>query len=501
MTTAVDAISTPLLIAGRGTSRRGAAPSPSTTRRTPGAVIGHAAAASARRRRSTRWRPPKRPGPPGPRCPPPSAPRIVPARRSRDSTTDADERAEILSRENGKIRFEADDRPHRVRRPVPPGGRSTRPNSTTTSTSRARRSTRRSPSCPGGVVTIIYPFNWPLAILAASPARRADGRQHGDREAAAHDAAVVGADAPAPGRRALPPGVLNVVTGADEVVGPVVVGDPRIRHVCFTGSVGGGKRIMAMAAANLTNVTLELGGNDPAVVLDDAVLDEAAFAKMSGATFMTTGQVCMALKRLYVPRSRYDEVVDGLRADPGRTRRSAPASTRTSRWARSTRASQRDYVAELLEEARGGGRRGARRSASTPATGRRATTCGRRSSSTRRRTLRHRDRGAVRPGAADHPLRQRGGGDPRWPTTPGPGCARRSGPATTSTRMRIARQLRTGVTFFNNHNATAVDERAPFGGFNQSGIGRELGREGRTSRRPRPVRGRRALGARSTCVI
>ena len=102
--------------------------------------------------------------------------------------------------------------------------------------------------------------------------------------------------------RALPPGVLNVVTGADEVVGPIVVGDPRIRHVCFTGSVGGGKRIMTMAAANVTNVTLELGGNDPALVLDDAVLDEAAFAKMSGATFMTTGQVCMALKRLYVPR-------------------------------------------------------------------------------------------------------------------------------------------------------------------------------------------------------
>ena len=44
--------------------------------------------------------------------------------------------------------------------------------------------------------------------------------------------------------------------------------------------------------------------------------------------------------------------------------------------------------------------------------------------------------------------------------------------------MKIARQLRTGVTFFNNHNATAVDERAPFGGFNQSGVGRELGREG-----------------------
>ena len=64
-----------------------------------------------------------------------------------------------------------------------------------------------------------------------------------------------------------------------------------------------------------------------------------------------------------------------------------------------------------------------------------------------------------------------------WPTPPGPGCAPRSGPATRA-RMRVGRQLRTGVTFFNNHNATAVDERAPFGGFAQSGIGRELGSEG-----------------------
>ena len=75
--------------------------------------------------------------------------------------------------------------------------------------------------------------------------------------------------------RALPPGVLNVVTGADEILGPVVVGDPRIKHVCFTGSVGGGRRIMTMAAANLTNVTLELGGNDPAIILGDADMDEA----------------------------------------------------------------------------------------------------------------------------------------------------------------------------------------------------------------------------------
>ncbi|HEY2288382.1 MAG TPA: aldehyde dehydrogenase family protein [Streptosporangiaceae bacterium] len=111
--------------------------------------------------------------------------------------------------------------------------------------------------------------------------------------------------------RALPPGVLNAVTEADEIVGPVVVGDPRIRHVCLTGSVGGGRRIMTMAAANLTNVTLELGGNDPAIILGDADRDEAAFGRLSSATYMTSGQVCMAVKRLYVPRGRCEEIVDG----------------------------------------------------------------------------------------------------------------------------------------------------------------------------------------------
>ena len=179
--------------------------------------------------------------------------------------SDNDARTDILSRENGKIRFEAfidlavfsgrfhqaaeyapelDDDEHIAGPPF---------NTTIHQLSR-------------GVVTIIYPFNWPLAILAASlPAALMSG-----------NTVIVKPPPTTPLSsvqtlrhlvRALPPGVLNVVTGADDVVGPVVVGDPRIRHVCFTGSVGGGKRIMTMAAANVTNVTLELGGNDPALVL------------------------------------------------------------------------------------------------------------------------------------------------------------------------------------------------------------------------------------------
>ena len=144
------------------------------------------------------------------------------------------------------------------------------------------------------------------------------------------------------------------MTGADDVLGPIVVGDPRIRHVCFTGSVAGGKRIMGMAAANLTNVTLELGGNDPAIVLDDANLDDEAIGRLASATFMTTGQVCMAVKRLYVPRARFDEVVDGLRAALDATRIGKGLDADATMGPLNT-ARQRDYVVELCDEARSAG--------------------------------------------------------------------------------------------------------------------------------------------------
>jgi acyl-CoA reductase-like NAD-dependent aldehyde dehydrogenase len=265
---------------------------------------------------------------------------------------DAGERADILSRENGKVRFEAAidlavfaGRFHQAAEYAPeldqPEHIAGPPFSTTIT------------KLPVGVVTIIYPFNWPLAILAASlPYALMAG-----------NTVIVKPPPTTPLSsvltlrhlvRGLPPGVLNVVTGADEVLGPIVVGDPRIRHVCFTGSVGGGKRIMAMAAANLTNVTLELGGNDPAIILDDADMDDAAFGRLSAATFMTTGQVCMAVKRLYVPHNRFDEVVDGLRATLTGTRVGPGLDPHTTMGPLNTQR-QRDYVAELCDEARHAG--------------------------------------------------------------------------------------------------------------------------------------------------
>jgi acyl-CoA reductase-like NAD-dependent aldehyde dehydrogenase len=404
----------------------------------------------------------------------PAAERAAIALKALDGLeADADERAELLSRENGKVRFEAGidlavftGRFHQAAEFAPELDQPERiagPPFTTTIT-----------RLPAGVVTIIYPFNWPLAILAASlPYALMAGNTVIVKPPPTTPLSSVRTLAHLV--RKLPPGVLNVVTGADNVIGPVVVGDPRVGHVCFTGSVGGGKQIMKMAAASLTNVTLELGGNDPAIVLDDANLDEAAFGRMSGATFMTTGQVCMALKRLYVPRRRYDEVIDGLRATLTGAKTGPGLDPATTLGPLNT-ARQRDYVAGLVEEARAAGAEVLTFGECTvdPASG-----------------------NYLLPSLVLDPRPDLGivteeQFGPALPVIPydteeeavalanntWSGLCSSVWSADTEHGMKIARQLRTGVTFFNNHNATAVDERAPFGGFNQSGIGRELGREG-----------------------
>ncbi len=109
---------------------------------------------------------------------------------------------------------------------------------------------------------------------------------------------------------AFPAGVVNIVTGGDEL-GAALVAHPLVRKVSFTGSVDGGRAVAAAAATDLKRVTLELGGNDAAIVLDDA--DPA---KVAGAIFWSAfdncGQVCAAIKRLYVPRRLAGPLTDAL---------------------------------------------------------------------------------------------------------------------------------------------------------------------------------------------
>jgi acyl-CoA reductase-like NAD-dependent aldehyde dehydrogenase len=111
-------------------------------------------------------------------------------------------------------------------------------------------------------------------------------------------------------RGVLPDGVLNVVTGGDSL-GATMTTHPVPRKISFTGSVETGKKVAMSAAPDLKRVTLELGGNDPAIVLDDADAADVA-EKIFAQAFANNGQVCSAIKRVYVPESLHDDVVKAM---------------------------------------------------------------------------------------------------------------------------------------------------------------------------------------------
>ncbi len=107
-----------------------------------------------------------------------------------------------------------------------------------------------------------------------------------------------------------PPGVLNIVTGGDDL-GPVMTAHPGFAKISFTGSTATGKRVMESAAKDLKRVTLELGGNDAAIVMSDVDLDDVALKIFMGA-FYNTAQICIATKRLYIHVDIYDALRDRL---------------------------------------------------------------------------------------------------------------------------------------------------------------------------------------------
>ncbi len=111
----------------------------------------------------------------------------------------------------------------------------------------------------------------------------------------------------------LPDGVFQVITGKGSVLGEALVTDPRTAKVAFTGSTPVGTHVAELAARGVKRVTLELGGSDPMIVLDDADVDGAVSAASVGR-FFNCGQACLAVKRLYVHERVVDEVVEKLRA-------------------------------------------------------------------------------------------------------------------------------------------------------------------------------------------
>jgi acyl-CoA reductase-like NAD-dependent aldehyde dehydrogenase len=164
---------------------------------------------------------------------------------------------------------------------------------------------------PLGVVGIITPWNVPISIAVG-------------RIAQALYTGNTAIQKPSPytplttlkmgeiTRDVLPPGVLNIVAGGDDL-GPWMTAHPGIDKISFTGSVATGKKVLASAATNLKRVTLELGGNDAAIVLDD--VEPAKVARdIFWAAFANCGQICLAIKRLYVHDSIYESFCKELAA-------------------------------------------------------------------------------------------------------------------------------------------------------------------------------------------
>ena len=159
---------------------------------------------------------------------------------------------------------------------------------------------------PIGVVCAITPWNFPLAMITrkAGPALAA-GCTFICKPAGQTPYSALAAAALAE-RAGIPAGVLNIVTGDAAAIGGEMTSNPLVRKLTFTGSTAIGKKLMAQCAGTLKKISLELGGNAPFIVFDDADLD-AAVAGAIASKYRNTGQTCVCANRLLVQAGVYEE--------------------------------------------------------------------------------------------------------------------------------------------------------------------------------------------------
>lgn len=204
---------------------------------------------------------------------------------------------------------------------------------------------------PLGVVAIIVPWNHPAMLMAlkVAPALLAGNT-------------VVIKPAPTTPLAALricelvadlvPPGVINIVVD-DHDLGPLLTSHPDVRKVSFTGSTDTGRRIYSAAAETLKRLTLEMGGNDPAIVFGDVDVSQMA-SVLFGAAFRNSGQGCQVVKRIFVQRPIYEEFCDQLEAH-ARAARVGDGMDSQTQFGPVQNKQQFDRVLELLEDAKARG--------------------------------------------------------------------------------------------------------------------------------------------------
>lgn len=146
----------------------------------------------------------------------------------------------------------------------------------------------------------------------------------------------------------VPPGVLNVVTGFGETAGAAIVSHPDIDKIAFTGSTDTGKLIVSSAVATMKRISLELGGKSPVVILEDADV-EAAIAGAAHAIFFNQGEACVAGSRIYAHRKIYERVVEGV-ARAASVLRVGPGMEPSTQIGPMVSAAHRDRVAGFIRE-------------------------------------------------------------------------------------------------------------------------------------------------------
>lgn len=329
---------------------------------------------------------------------------------------------------------------------------------------------------PYGVVTAIVPWNAPLilSILKVAPALVTGNSIVVKPSPIAPLAVTQALSAIA---ACLPDGVLNVVHGGAEV-GEVLVSHPDVRKVAFTGGGTTAVHVARAAATTITPLVLELGGNDAALFLEDAEFSDRVMERAVFGTFLTSGQVCMAAKRLYVPRTRHDEFVEAyLRAAERVLTVGDPLDPEVTMGPMAS-APQRRFVEDLLLDAND-------RGAIVHTLGTVTPDC---------------DLGAgwfLRPTLVtglddDAPLVAQEQFGPAVPLLAYDsldealdrvndselGLASSVWSADEDRAFDVARRIEAGMTFVNCHNRAGMSLRAPFGGVKQSGFGREFGDAG-----------------------
>lgn len=329
---------------------------------------------------------------------------------------------------------------------------------------------------PYGVVVSIVPWNAPvtLAFLHVIPALLAGNavvvKPPESCPLALVDALGVVADK-------LPPGILNVVTGRSSDLGEVLTTHPDVAKIGFTGGIPAARTIMSNAAQTIKGVTLELGGNDPAILLDDADLGDDAMKRMAHGVFAATGQVCMAIKRIYVPDSLLAKFVDAFSGTVDRYVVGDGLEPGVSMGPMHT-CKGRDDALALIEDCE---KRGAKVD---------------RLGSIHNKTAFERGY-FVRPAVVteiedDSPLMVEEQFCPVIPVTTYRdinevisrandtyfGLCASVWSQNVERALDVARQMEAGTVFVNSHGVTSVNRRAPYGGVKQSGIGRKAGIEG-----------------------